>query len=246
VNPETWAVSKSDLFMKDPTGRDADHIAFGSTLSNDRHAGMRFDYLIANPPYGKDWKGALEAGRETSRRLACDASRVVLRHDGAGRVVEIVARTRTIPPALRRVLQQRDRGCRFPGAACGWPRGIIFATGRRAAPPRSPTWLCFVADITAPSTRRATRSNGGRIIGCGSFAPDGLELPEVPAPAVVPEDPVGALRTRHEIEGLGIDARTGCAGWLGDAWTWSGRSTFCVRRRRALIRAFRLADRRST
>jgi len=27
VNPETWAVSKSDLFMKDPTGRDADHIA---------------------------------------------------------------------------------------------------------------------------------------------------------------------------------------------------------------------------
>ncbi len=56
VNPETWAVSKSDLFMKDPTGRDADHIAYGSTLANDRHAGQSFDYLIANPPYGKDWK----------------------------------------------------------------------------------------------------------------------------------------------------------------------------------------------
>ncbi|MCY3801562.1 MAG: class I SAM-dependent DNA methyltransferase [Chloroflexi bacterium] len=56
VNPETWAVSKSDLFMKDPTGRDADNISFGSTLSNDRHAGQTFDYLIANPPYGKDWK----------------------------------------------------------------------------------------------------------------------------------------------------------------------------------------------
>jgi len=56
VNPETWAVSKSDLFIKEPTGRDADHIAFGSTLSNDRHAGRPFDYLIANPPYGKDWK----------------------------------------------------------------------------------------------------------------------------------------------------------------------------------------------
>ncbi len=56
VNPETWAVSKSDFFMKDPTGRDADNIAFGSTLSNDRHAGTTFDYLIANPPYGKDWK----------------------------------------------------------------------------------------------------------------------------------------------------------------------------------------------
>ena len=56
VNPETWALSKSDFFMKDPTGRDARKIAFGSTLSNDRHAGRRFDYLIANPPYGKDWK----------------------------------------------------------------------------------------------------------------------------------------------------------------------------------------------
>jgi len=56
VNPETWAVSRSDLFMKDPTGRDADNIAYGSVLSNDRHADRNFDYLIANPPYGKDWK----------------------------------------------------------------------------------------------------------------------------------------------------------------------------------------------
>jgi type I restriction enzyme M protein len=56
VNPETWAVAKSDLYMKDPTGRDADNVAFGSTLSRDRHAGRTFDYLIANPPYGKDWK----------------------------------------------------------------------------------------------------------------------------------------------------------------------------------------------
>ena len=56
VNPETWAVSKSDLYMKDPTGRDADNIVFGTTLSNDRHSARSFDYLIANPPYGKDWK----------------------------------------------------------------------------------------------------------------------------------------------------------------------------------------------
>ena len=56
VNPETWALSKSDFFMKDPTGRDARNIAFGSTLSNDRHTDRHFDYLIANPPYGKDWK----------------------------------------------------------------------------------------------------------------------------------------------------------------------------------------------
>ena len=58
---------------------------------------------------------------ETSQRLACDASRVVMRHDADGRVVEVGARTRTIPPALRRALHHRDRGCRFPG--CGVPFG---------------------------------------------------------------------------------------------------------------------------
>ena len=70
VNPETWAVSKSDLFMKDPTGRDADHIAYGSTLSNDRHSGKTFDYLIANPPYGKDWKRDEDAVRTEHERGA--------------------------------------------------------------------------------------------------------------------------------------------------------------------------------
>src|SRR5437773_4597909 len=56
---------------------------------------------------------------ETSRRLACDASRVVMKHARDGRVVEVAARTRTIPPALRRPLHYRDRGRRFPG--CGMP-----------------------------------------------------------------------------------------------------------------------------
>lgn len=56
VNPETFAVCKSDLYMKSSDGRDAENILFGSTLANDRHTGKRFDYLLANPPYGKDWK----------------------------------------------------------------------------------------------------------------------------------------------------------------------------------------------
>jgi len=70
VNPETWAVSKSDLYMKDPTGRDAEHITYGSTLSNDTHSGDAFDYLIANPPYGKDWKRDEDAVRAEHERGA--------------------------------------------------------------------------------------------------------------------------------------------------------------------------------
>ncbi|HEY6198135.1 MAG TPA: class I SAM-dependent DNA methyltransferase [Candidatus Binatia bacterium] len=68
VNPETWAVAKSDLFIKDPKGRDADNIAFGSVLSNDKHSGRIFDYLIANPPYGKDWKRDEDAVRAEHER----------------------------------------------------------------------------------------------------------------------------------------------------------------------------------
>ena len=70
VNPETFAVCKSDLFMKSKDSRDADEILFGSTLSNDRHDGTTFDYMISNPPYGKDWKRDQEAVRAEHDRGA--------------------------------------------------------------------------------------------------------------------------------------------------------------------------------
>ena len=70
VNPETFAICKSDLFMKSADGRDAENVVFGSTLSNDRHAGAGFDYMIANPPYGKDWKRDQDAVRAEHDRGA--------------------------------------------------------------------------------------------------------------------------------------------------------------------------------
>jgi len=54
---------------------------------------------------------------ETSRRLACDASVVPIRHGRGANDLDVGRRTRTIPPSLRRALEARDRGCRFPG--CG-------------------------------------------------------------------------------------------------------------------------------
>ena len=69
VNPETFAICKSDLFMKSKDGRDAKKVLFGSTLSNDRHAAT-FDYMIANPPYGKDWKRDRDAVRTEHDRGA--------------------------------------------------------------------------------------------------------------------------------------------------------------------------------
>jgi type I restriction enzyme M protein len=68
VNSETFAVCKSDLYMKSVDGRDAENIKFGSTLANDRHADKRFDYLLANPPYGKEWKMDQMAAEAEAKR----------------------------------------------------------------------------------------------------------------------------------------------------------------------------------
>jgi len=52
---------------------------------------------------------------ETARRMACDASTVHMEEDEAGEPLNVGRKTRTIPPALRRALKSRDKGCRFPG-----------------------------------------------------------------------------------------------------------------------------------
>lgn len=55
VQPETYATCKADMLLKGD-GEQAEHIAYGSTLSADGHATRRFDFMLANPPYGKSWK----------------------------------------------------------------------------------------------------------------------------------------------------------------------------------------------
>ena len=100
--------------------------------------------------------GRVPAG--TSQRLACDASWVVMRHDTNGHVVEVGARTRTIPPALRRALQHRDRGCRFPGCGARVGEGHHVRHWAAVARRRSRISRCCVAGIIAACTKRAIRS----------------------------------------------------------------------------------------
>ena len=63
INPETYAICKADMVIKGE-GENADHIVGGaewSTLSHDAFPGQEFDFMVANPPYGKSWKKDLEA-----------------------------------------------------------------------------------------------------------------------------------------------------------------------------------------
>ena len=61
LNAQTYAICKSDMLV---TGENPDAIQLGSSLSNDRFQGERFDYMITNPPFGVSWKsdeGAVKA-----------------------------------------------------------------------------------------------------------------------------------------------------------------------------------------
>lgn len=53
LNAETYAICRSDMMLK---GQNASHIAYGNSFSEDHHEGERFDYLLANPPFGVEWK----------------------------------------------------------------------------------------------------------------------------------------------------------------------------------------------
>ena len=53
LNPESYAICKADMLIK---GQDVKNIRLGNTLSDDQLAGMCFDYMLSNPPFGVDWK----------------------------------------------------------------------------------------------------------------------------------------------------------------------------------------------
>jgi hypothetical protein len=151
----------------------------------------------------------------TSQRLACDASRVVMRHGSDGRIVEVGARTRTIPPALRRALHHRDRGCTFPGC------GVRFGQGHhiRHWAQGGPTTLSNLA-LLCRRHHRAVHEEGFQVErqpdGELEFRrPNGEPLPGVPAPLPMVGDPIAILRTRHEADGLALHARTATPSWLG-------------------------------
>ena len=58
INDETFAICKADMLIK---GNDADNIKNGNTLSDDQFKGEKFDYILSNPPFGREWKNDKKA-----------------------------------------------------------------------------------------------------------------------------------------------------------------------------------------
>jgi 5-methylcytosine-specific restriction endonuclease McrA len=174
--------------------------------------------VLANPdaPGQSVLADGARVSAETSQRLACDASRMAMQHDPDGRLVEVSARTRTIPPALRRALQHRDHGCRFPGCHGRFTQGHHIRHWAQGGP----TTLSNLA-LLCRRHHRAVHEEGYHVARQPDgelrfLRPDGRLLPEVPRPSEVPGDPAGALRQWHDAQGNGPHARSAMSGWLGE------------------------------
>ena len=57
INDETYAICKSDMMIK---GNNPENIRNGSTLSSDEFSGVKFDFMLSNPPYGKSWASEMK------------------------------------------------------------------------------------------------------------------------------------------------------------------------------------------
>jgi len=58
INHETYSIAKADAIIR---GSSAENMRLGDTLANDQFVGYEFDYIISNPPFGRDWKSAQKA-----------------------------------------------------------------------------------------------------------------------------------------------------------------------------------------
>ena len=82
LNTETYAICKADLLLKGE-GEEARNIAFGSTLSADLHGrnGLKFDFMMANPPFGTTWKIDLAAMDVNDPRFVVEHARLPRKDD---------------------------------------------------------------------------------------------------------------------------------------------------------------------
>ena len=152
---------------------------------------------------------------ETCRRIACDAGIVRVEHDETGAVLNVGRRSRSTPTAIRRALDVRDRGCRFPGCGLRFtqPHHVEHWGDGGETSLRNTVQLCRYHHRLVheggwglewwPHGRVAFIDPRGTIHVGG----------EKPWPPKLPKRPAEALVRRHRLNGVEPDAYTASARW---------------------------------
>jgi hypothetical protein len=154
---------------------------------------------------------------ETARRLACDTSLVAIVEDEDGDPLNVGRKTRTISAPLRRLLNARDKGCRFPGCAntrCVDAHHIEHWANGGETKPSNLVSLCRFH-------HRAVHEGGVRIEvlddGALRFVkPDGTSVDSVAPGYTQPLGDWRELPAENGRHGIRIDARTAVTRWNGE------------------------------
>ena len=164
---------------------------------------------------------------ETARRLGCDASVVTIVEDDDGEPLDVGRRTRSIPPALRRALNARDRGCRFPG--CTHTRYVDghhihhWAEGGETKLANLVSLCRFHHRQVHEGGLSVARLDDGawRFVKPGgqafvSSAPGYTRPLDIPLPADRMDFDGTELLAAHRAQGLAIDSGTAATRWRGE------------------------------
>jgi hypothetical protein len=153
---------------------------------------------------------------ETARRLACDASLVTVTENAQGEPLDVGRKTRSIPPAIRRALNSRDKGCRFPGCTHQryvdahhiehWVHGGETKLGNLVTLCRFHHRYVHEENITIQ-----TQPDGNRRF----QRPDGSAFDEV-RPTEIPDYAWTDLLDTHAEQGIHIDSATAATLWRGE------------------------------
>lgn len=154
----------------------------------------------------------------TSRRLSCDCGIRTMTHDKAGRTLDAGRRTRSVPPALRRALEYRDRSCRFPGCTsriCDAHHIEHWADGGK-------TEIGNLV-LLCPTHHRAVHEEGWQVRlerGQPTFSsPAGRRMLAAPRAPYVENGP-SAIQERLLRRGVKIDGLTSMPSWDGRPVEW--------------------------
>jgi hypothetical protein len=146
---------------------------------------------------------------ENSRRLACDASVVEVVKGPEGSVLDVGRRHRTVPPALRRALEARDRGCRFPGCGLRFTDAHHlehWADGGESSL-KNTVLLCRRHHRLVHEDGHCVFSDAvGQVV---FFDPRGRPIAASAPPPTLAADPLDALVTRNRDRGVAPDWRSG-------------------------------------
>lgn len=103
LNDQTFAICKADMLIK---GNDANFIKDGNTLSDDQFEGQRFDYIISNPPFGREWKNE-------KAKVEAEAKRGFAGRFGAGLPAASDGQMLFLLTAISKIKEPKDGGSRI-------------------------------------------------------------------------------------------------------------------------------------